>query len=303
VARQVVKKPERSRVTVTPRRVEKLLGVHEVPEQQDRGARRDRPRDGLAWTTTGGEILSIESTIMPGKGKLIITGKLGDVMQESAHAAMSYVRSRADLLGLERDFYSKIDVHIHVPEGAMPKDGPSAGITIATSVVSALTRIPVRRDLAMTGEITLRGRVLPIGGLKEKALAAHRADLRAIVIPADNAKGRPRDPEVRRQGARDPRRRAHGRSPQARFGARGPRGLLLEAAQPRVHRAAGAGAGPRADGAALNGPLAGIGRGGPAVIGPGTFRRVAQLVERRSYTARVAGSSPVPSMLPRGAAA
>ena len=154
---------------------------------------------GLAWTEVGGQILTTEATIMDGKGKLTTTGKLGDVMQESAHAAMSYIRSRAQSLGLPRDFYRHLDIHVHVPEGAIPKDGPSAGITIATAICSALSRIPVRHDVAMTGEITLRGRVLPIGGLKEKLLAAHRHGIREAIVPRDNEKDLPDIPEMIRK--------------------------------------------------------------------------------------------------------
>ena len=141
---------------------------------------------GLAWTQMGGEMLVIETTILPGRGRLQITGKLGDVMQESAKAALSFVRSRADHLGLPKDFYDKIDIHVHVPEGGIPKDGPSAGVTITLSIVSALTGIPIYKDLAMTGEVTLRGNVLPIGGLKEKALAAHRAGIKKVLFPKEN---------------------------------------------------------------------------------------------------------------------
>jgi ATP-dependent Lon protease len=155
--------------------------------------------NGMAWTQYGGVMLTAEVSMMAGSGKLLITGKLGDVMQESAKAAISYVRSRAANLGLHPDFHNKVDLHVHFPEGALPKDGPSAGITMATSVVSALTQIPVRHDVAMSGEITLRGRVLPVGGLKEKLLAAHRAGIRTVLIPKENTKDLEEVPEVVRE--------------------------------------------------------------------------------------------------------
>ncbi len=175
-------------VAITPRNLDKYLGVrrHRYGKVEDQN--RVGQVTGLAWTEVGGELLTIEAAVVPGKGKLQHTGQLGEVMQESIQAAMSVVRSRADVLGLEPDFYQKNDVHLHMPEGATPKDGPSAGIGMCTALVSALTRIPVRSDVAMTGEITLRGEVLPIGGLKEKLLAAHRGGIAVVLIPEENRK-------------------------------------------------------------------------------------------------------------------
>jgi ATP-dependent Lon protease len=188
VAVEVVRKDRNAHIQVGSKSLHKYLGPIKFRYGKAEAEVKIGVTTGLAWTELGGELLATEVTIMPGKGQLIITGKLGDVMQESAQAAMSYVRSRAAELGLERDFYQKLDVHIHVPEGAIPKDGPSAGITMATSLVSALMKMPVYNDLAMTGEITLRGNVLPIGGLKEKVLAAHRAGIKKVLIPAENEK-------------------------------------------------------------------------------------------------------------------
>ncbi len=192
ICRKVVKtllvKPSERKISVTAKNLEKYLGVHRfsygVAEQNNQVGQVT----GLAWTEVGGELLTIESVLMPGKGKMITTGKLGEVMQESIQAALSVVRSRARKLGIKEDFHQSNDIHIHLPEGATPKDGPSAGIAITTAMVSILTGIPVRADVAMTGEITLRGEVLPIGGLKEKLLAAHRGGIKHVLIPLENVK-------------------------------------------------------------------------------------------------------------------
>jgi ATP-dependent Lon protease len=184
-----------AKATLDANTVTTYLGPNKFRDTQAEKVNEVGATVGLAWTEVGGSILTTEAAVMEGKGKLQLTGKLGDVMQESAHAAMSYVRSRAHLMGLQREFYRNIDIHVHVPEGAIPKDGPSAGITIATSICSALTNIPVRCTLAMTGEITVRGRVLPIGGLKEKMLAAHRQGIYELILPKDNEKDLPDIPE------------------------------------------------------------------------------------------------------------
>ncbi len=185
VAREVVK-DRKKKVRLTSNNLQKYLGVPRYRFGVAEKKKEIGVATGLAWTESGGDLLSIEVSLMKGKGKMTLTGQLGQVMQESAKAAMSYIRSRADELGLEENFYEKVDIHIHVPEGAIPKDGPSAGIAMATALASAFTRIPVRNDVTMTGEITLRGRVLPVGGVKEKMLAAHRAGIRHMVMPAEN---------------------------------------------------------------------------------------------------------------------
>jgi ATP-dependent Lon protease len=183
-----LKNTKKNKFQVSSSSVQKYLG----PPPYRTGQLEDKDQigivTGLAWTQVGGDLLCVESAIMPGKGELIITGKLGDVMKESAQAAVSYARSRADRLRIEKDFHKYHDIHIHIPEGAIPKDGPSAGISMCTSIVSTLTKRPVYHDIAMTGEITLRGRILPIGGLKEKILAAHRGRIKKVIIPKENEK-------------------------------------------------------------------------------------------------------------------
>lgn len=193
---KIITSEEKKRVIVTEKNIEEFLGKknfrYGMAEQEDLVG----VATGLAYTAVGGDTLQIEVALAPGKGKLVLTGKLGDVMKESAQAAFSYVRSNAEKLGIASDFHEKYDIHIHIPEGAVPKDGPSAGITITTALVSALTGKPVSREVGMTGEVTLRGRVLPIGGLKEKSLGAHRAGLKRIIIPKDNEKDLEDVPEV-----------------------------------------------------------------------------------------------------------
>ena len=188
VVKELLLRPKEGKRRVSPKSLEKYLGVRRfrygIAEAEDRVGQVT----GLAWTEVGGELLTIEAAVVPGKGKLSHTGQLGDVMQESIQAAMTVVRSRTKVFGIDENFYQKLDVHIHVPEGATPKDGPSAGIGMCTALVSALTKIPVKADVAMTGEITLRGEVLPIGGLKEKLLAALRGGIRTVLIPDENKK-------------------------------------------------------------------------------------------------------------------
>jgi len=192
ICRKVVKElllhPKDKQTHVVPKGLEKYLGVRQYRYGKAEENNQVGQVTGLAWTEVGGELLTIEATVMPGKGKLIHTGKLGEVMQESIQAATTVVRSRADVLGIDADFHQKLDIHVHVPEGATPKDGPSAGVGMCAALVSALTNIPVRADVAMTGEITLRGEVLPIGGLKEKLLAAHRGGITTVLIPHENEK-------------------------------------------------------------------------------------------------------------------
>jgi ATP-dependent Lon protease len=188
IARKVVGQGKSFSEEISAPKVTEYLGVPRFRPTLAEESNEVGVATGLAWTEVGGEILVIEATLMPGKGRLTLTGKLGDVMQESAQAAMSYVRSKADEYHIPKNFTRTTDVHVHIPEGAIPKDGPSAGITLATALVSALARVPVRKDVAMTGEITLRGKVLPIGGVKEKVLGAHRAGMKTILLPRDNEK-------------------------------------------------------------------------------------------------------------------
>ena len=185
VARKIVTNKAKS-YSITPGNLERYLGKHRYHYDIVEGENQVGVTTGLAWTIVGGETLQIETTAVPGDGKVVLTGQLGDVMQESAKAGISYIRSVAGKLGIEEDFYKKYDLHVHIPEGAVPKDGPSAGVTMCTAVISTLTNTPVKRDVAMTGEITLRGKILPVGGIREKVLAAHRAGIKKVLLPKDN---------------------------------------------------------------------------------------------------------------------
>lgn len=188
-ARKVVESGKRSAsYRVTAGNLESYLGKKKTSYDIVEGGSEVGVTTGMAWTAVGGDTLFIETTVMKGSGKLVLTGQLGDVMQESAKAGLSVIRTRSESLGIDEDFYKNKDIHIHIPEGATPKDGPSAGVTMCTSMVSALTNTPVRRDLAMTGEITLRGKVLPVGGIKEKVIAAHRAGVKKVLLPRENMK-------------------------------------------------------------------------------------------------------------------
>ena len=191
---------ETKSIKVSRKTLEKYAGVRKYRFGEAEADDLIGVTTGLAWTEVGGELLSIEAVMLPGKGRMTITGKLGDVMQESVQAAKSYVRANAVQFGVRPPTFDKKDIHIHVPEGATPKDGPSAGVAMVTSIVSVLTQIPVRKDIAMTGEVTLRGRVLPIGGLKEKLLAAHRGGIKTVLIPKDNEKDLPEIPDNVKRG-------------------------------------------------------------------------------------------------------
>ncbi len=198
VARQVAEGSDK-KIKVTPAKVHDFLGVQKFRYELAGEADEVGVATGLAWTQAGGDVLFVEATLVPGRGNLILTGHLGEVMQESARAALTYARSKASSLGIDTNFYEKGDVHIHVPAGAIPKDGPSAGITMAVALVSSLTKRPVSKEIGMTGEITLRGKVLPIGGIKEKMLAAHRAGIKRVILPKENEKELEEVPEQVRQ--------------------------------------------------------------------------------------------------------
>jgi ATP-dependent Lon protease len=175
-------------VTLTPKKISELLGPEKFKHGKIEDSNEVGLTNGMAWTEVGGDLLAVEATVVPGKGKFTVTGQLGDVMKESCSAAMSYVRSRGPLFGLDKEYFYNSDIHIHLPEGAVPKDGPSAGIALTTSIVSAILKIPVKRTVAMTGEVSLRGKVLAIGGLKEKILAAHRGGIKMVILPKENEK-------------------------------------------------------------------------------------------------------------------